>query len=200
MRSILSIRKVGHAGTLDPLATGLLLICTGEKTKTISHYQHLEKVYTGEMILGKTTPSVDLETEFDSETSYEHITEAAIYELVPTFVGTIHQTPPAYSAIKSHGKRAYKKVREGQEIKLTPRKIFIRSFVINSIRMPSIKFQVTCGKGTYIRSLVSDFGKQLGVGAYLNTLCRTRIGPFTLEEAHEVESLSKQRFEHNTPS
>jgi tRNA pseudouridine55 synthase len=191
LRSILNVKKIGHAGTLDPLATGLLLICTGKKTKTISYYQDLEKVYTGEMVLGKTTPSIDLETDFDSEQPCEHITEAAIYQLAPTFVGYIQQTPPAYSAIKSHGERAYKKARKGQKMILAPRQIFIQSFVITSINLPSIKFEVTCGKGTYIRSLVHDFGKQLGVGAYLHTLCRTRIGSFRLEDAYHIEELVK---------
>jgi len=192
LRSILPTKKVGHAGTLDPLATGLLLICTGTKTKTISQYQALEKEYTGEMILGKTTPSMDLETEFDSETPYDHIEEAAIYKLIPTFVGTIYQTPPAYSAIKCHGKRAYKKVRRGEKVSLVQRQTFIRAFSVTSIQLPSIKFEVTCGKGTYIRSLVSDFGEQLGVGAYLNALCRTRIGPFKLEDAYDIATLPKQ--------
>jgi tRNA pseudouridine55 synthase len=191
LRSILPVKKMGHAGTLDPLATGLLLICTGKKTKSISHYQDLEKVYTGEMILGKTTPSIDLETDFDSETPYAHITEEAICKLVPTFMGAIHQVPPAYSAIKIHGERAYKKARKGEKTMLAPRQVFIRSFVVTSIRMPRIKFEVTCGKGTYIRSLVRDFGEQLGVGAYLNALCRTHIGPFRLEDAHSVEELVK---------
>lgn len=190
LRSIVSKQKVGHAGTLDPLATGLLLICTGSKTKVIDHYQALEKVYKGEMVLGKTTPSVDLETAFDSETSYKHITEEAIYGLIPTFLGNIEQTPPTYSAVKIHGIRAYKKARQGQKIILSPRQVFIRSFVITSIKLPHIQFQVTCGKGTYIRSIVQDFGKQLGVGAYLNTLCRTRIGAFKLEDAYDMVTLT----------
>ena len=197
LRSILSIKKVGHAGTLDPLATGLLLVCTGKKTKVISHYQGLEKVYTGEMILGKTTPSIDLETEFDNEIPYDHVTKEAIYKLIPTFIGTIYQTPPAYSAIKYQGERAYKKARHGEKVSLIQRKIFIRSFVITSIRLPSIKFEVTCGKGTYIRSLVSDFGEQLGVGAYLNTLCRTRIGSFKLEDAYDIATLPRQYSRHD---
>jgi len=191
VRSILAVKKAGHAGTLDLLATGLLLVCTGKKTKTINHYQDLEKVYAGEMVLGKTTPSVDLETDFDSETPYKHLTEAAIYELVSTFLGYTSQIPPAYSAIKTHGERAYKKARKGQNPILTPRQVFIRSFVVTSICMPSIKFEVTCGKGTYIRSLVRDFGKQLGVGAYLNALCRTSIGSFRLEDAYDLAELVK---------
>ncbi len=193
VRSILSAKKVGHAGTLDPLATGLLIICTGKKTKDIIYYQSLEKVYTGEMILGKTTPSIDLETYFDSEIPYGHITETAIHKLVPTFVGMIRQVPPTYSAVKAYGERAYKKARKGQEIILSPRQVFIRSFVVTSIRIPSVKFEVTCGKGTYIRSLVRDFGKQLGVGAYLNALCRTQIGPFRLEDAYDIASLPRQQ-------
>jgi tRNA pseudouridine55 synthase len=199
VRSILSVKKVGHAGTLDPLATGLLLLCTGKKTKTIHHYQDLEKVYTGEMILGKTTPSIDLETDFDSETPYNHLTEAAIYKLAPTFLGYTSQIPPAYSAIKIHGERAYKKARKGQKTILAPRQVFIRCFVITSIHMPSVKFEVTCGKGTYIRSLVRDFGKQLGVGAYLNALCRTRIGSFKLEDAYDVAALAKASTDAYSP-
>ncbi|MCU0318437.1 MAG: tRNA pseudouridine(55) synthase TruB [Amoebophilaceae bacterium] len=189
LRSLLSVKKIGHAGTLDPLATGVLLVCTGKKTKDISCYQDLEKVYIGEMILGKTTPSIDLETDFDSETSYTGLTELEIRELAPTFLGYISQVPPAYSAIKTCGVRAYKKARQGQPIILAPRRVFIRSFVITSIEIPSIKFEVTCGKGTYIRGLVRDFGLQLGVGAYLKSLCRTRIGPFRLEDAYDMEEL-----------
>ena len=196
LRAALSVKKIGHAGTLDPLATGLLLVCTGKKTKAMSHYQGLEKVYTGEMILGKTTPSIDLETAFDSETPYDQIKEAAIQKLVPTFVGYIHQVPPAYSAIKTQGERAYKKARQGQKTMLAPRQVFIQSFVITAISMPRIKFEVTCGKGTYMRSLVRDFGQQLGVGAYLHTLCRTRIGAFRLEDAYDVAALTQSITHH----
>ena len=197
VRSLLSVKKVGHAGTLDPLATGVLLVCTGKKTKTISYYQDLEKVYTGEMILGKTTPSIDLETDFDSETPYTHLTESEIRKLIPTFLGYVSQIPPAYSAIKTRGERAYKKVRQGQAIILAPRQVFIRSFVITSIKIPSIKFEVTCGKGTYIRGLVRDFGLQLGVGAYLKSLCRTRIGPFRLEDAYNVADRSGRQLSYD---
>lgn len=191
LRSALSVKKIGHTGTLDPLATGLLLVCTGKKTKEISYYQELEKVYTGELVLGKTTPSIDLETAFDSEMPYDHITEAAIHSLVPTFIGTISQVPPVYSAIKTQGERAYKKARKGQQADLAPRQVFIQSLLITSINIPSLKFEVTCGKGTYIRSLVRDFGKELGVGAYLSELCRTRIGDFKLEKAYEVAELAR---------
>lgn len=189
LRHTLRCKKIGHAGTLDPLATGLLLICTERKTKTIPYYQNLEKVYTGEMVLGKTTPSIDLETPFDSETSYTHITAARIRQLATSFIGDILQIPPAYSAIKIQGQRAYKKVRQGQPIILPARRVFIRIFEITTIKLPYVQFQVTCGKGTYIRSLVHDFGKQLGVGAYLSALCRTHIGNFSLEDAHDVTTL-----------
>lgn len=189
LRSALSVKKMGHAGTLDPLATGLLIVCIGKQTKRISEYQDLEKVYTGEMVLGKTTPSVDLETDFDSETSYDHVTEAEVHQLASTFVGQIQQVPPAYSAIKMQGKRAYKLIRKGQEVTLAAREVLIESFIITSINLPRIEFEVTCGKGTYIRSLVRDFGEQLGVGAYLSQLCRTRIGEFRLADAYDVDTL-----------
>ena len=191
LRVALAVRKIGHAGTLDPLASGLLLVCTGKKTKRISEYQDLEKVYTGEMVLGKTTPSVDLEMPFDSERSYDHVTEATVHQLATTFVGYINQVPPAYSAIKTQGKRAYKRVREGREITLAAREVFVRSFVITSMKLPYIEFEVTCGKGTYIRSLVRDLGEQLETGAYLSQLCRTRIGDFRLEDAYEVDTLAQ---------
>ena len=191
LRSALNIKKVGHAGTLDPLATGLLLLCTGSKTKMIHHYQGLEKVYTGEMVLGKTTPSIDLETAFDSEVTYDHLTLADIHQQVAPFVGTITQVPPAYSAVKVQGKRAYEKARQGQSPVLRPREVFVRSLELTDIQLPSIRFKVVCGKGTYIRSLVRDFGQQLGVGAYLKALCRTHIGTFSLEEAYALSALTK---------
>lgn len=191
LRGALAVRKMGHAGTLDPLATGLLLICTGKHTKRINEYQDQEKVYTGEMVLGKTTPSVDLETPFDSEKPYGDVTEAAVHQLAQTFTGHIQQVPPVYSAIKTQGKRAYKMVRKGQEVTLAAREVFVRSFVITAIKLPHIEFEITCGKGTYIRSLVRDLGEQLGTGAYLSQLCRTRIGDFRLEEAYEVDTLAK---------
>ena len=188
LRAVLPVRKLGHAGTLDPLATGLLLVCTGKHTKRISAYQDLEKVYTGEMVLGKTTPSVDLETAFDSEKPYEHVTETMVYQLAATFEGRIQQVPPAYSAIKTQGKRAYKMVRKGQEVTLAAREVLVHSFAITSIKLPHIQFEVTCGKGTYIRSLVRDLGEELGTGAYLSRLCRTRIGDFRLEDAYDVDT------------
>ncbi|MCG8340091.1 MAG: tRNA pseudouridine(55) synthase TruB [Cytophagales bacterium] len=193
LKRALQIKKIGHTGTLDPLATGLLLLCTGKKTKEVSHYQNLEKVYEGEIIIGKTTPSFDLETDFDSETTYSHITEQAILELTDTFTGYIDQVPPAYAAIKVKGERAYKKARQSQKVTLLPRKVFIKSFIITSVNTPHIKFKVTCGKGTYIRSLAHDFGKKLGVGAYLAALKRTRIGAYQLKDAYEVTN-----FDHTS--
>jgi len=190
LRSALSVKKMGHAGTLDPLATGLLLLCTGSKTKTISHYQSMEKVYVGEMVLGKTTPSIDLETAFDSETAYDHLAIDTICQQVTAFVGPITQVPPAYSAVKTQGARAYQSARQGKMPLLTPREVFVRSFELTAIELPRIQFKIVCGKGTYIRSLVRDFGQQLGVGAYLSALCRTRIGPFGLEEAYSIDALT----------
>ena len=179
-------KKVGHAGTLDPLATGLLIICIGKQTKAISQYQDLEKVYQGELVLGKTTPSIDLETDFNHTASYDHVTTAALHQLAASFVGYIQQVPPAYSAIKTSGIRAYKQARDGQTVLLQPRQVWMKDFTISSVHRPTVSFEVTCGKGTYIRSLVRDFGEQLGTGAYLASLCRTRIGAYTLQDAYEI--------------
>ena len=191
LRNTFKINKIGHAGTLDPLATGLLIICTGKKTKTISHYQELNKVYTGQLVLGKTTPSIDLETPFDSLASYDHVTETAIFELAEAFTGYITQIPPAYSAIKSKGVRAYKKAREGSQLVLQSREVTINNFTITAINLPSINFEITCSKGTYIRSIIRDFGEKLKTGAYLSELCRTHIGPYSLNTAYEIENLTK---------
>ena len=189
LRNALQIKKIGHAGTLDPLATGLLIICTGPETKQISRYQEMEKVYRGTLVVGKTTPSIDLETAFDSFASWDHLTQEAILATVPTFVGPIEQVPPAYSAVRSQGVRAYKKARRGQSVVLPPRQVVIHSFAITAIGLPYIDFEIVCSKGTYIRSLVRDFGDALGVGAYLHALCRTRIGSFLLEEAYSLDDL-----------
>lgn len=191
LRSTFKIDKIGHAGTLDPLATGLLIVCTGKQTKTIAEYQNLDKVYTGQLVLGKTTPSIDLETPFDSNRPYEHITETDIKLQTTKFLGLITQVPPAYSAVKIQGVRAYKKVRKGQEPTLQPRQVFIKDFTITSINLPEVSFIVSCSKGTYIRSLVRDFGEGLGTGAYLSQLCRTHIGPHSIENAYEIETLVK---------
>ena len=183
-------KKVGHAGTLDPLATGLLILCAGKKTKQIDTYQAQEKEYTGKLVLGKTTPSVDLETEFDAEFPVEHITEEDLETARKSFTGLIEQTPPVHSAVKVKGKRAYQAARKGEEIKLKSRKVEIKEFDIDSTDFPEIGFRVVCSKGTYIRSLVADFGKALNSGAYLSELRRTRIGGFSVENAECVEELA----------
>ncbi len=179
--------KVGHAGTLDPLATGLLIICTGKFTKRIEEFQELEKEYTGTMILGKTTPSFDLETEIDQEYPTEHITENLIEETAKKFIGTQKQTPPVFSAIKIDGKRAYKYARDNEEVKIKAKTINISKFEITKVNFPEIEFRVVCSKGTYIRSLANDFGKAINSGAHLSVLCRTRIGEFQLKDALDPE-------------
>lgn len=194
LRHALKIDKIGHAGTLDPLATGLLIVCTGSQTKAIHQYQEMKKVYSGQLVIGKTTPSVDLETAFDRETSYSHITTSHIVQLAQTFVGNILQVPPVYSAVKINGTRAYRQARKGARPILTPRQITIEAFNIISMDLPLVNFEVTCSKGTYIRSLVRDFGEQLGVGAYLSQLCRTQIGTYTLQEAYQIETLINSTF------
>ncbi len=181
--------KVGHAGTLDPLATGLLIICTGKLTKQIDTFQSEEKEYTGTMILGATTPSFDMETAVDAEFPIDDITEAAIYAATAPFKGEITQYPPAHSAVKVNGERLYVKARLGEEVELRQRSVTINEFEITRIALPEIDFRVVCSKGTYIRSLVSDFGKQLQNGAYLSKLTRTRSGSFLLENAFEVADL-----------
>ncbi len=180
-------KKVGHAGTLDPLATGLLILCTGKKTKEIDTYQAQEKEYIGTLVLGKTTPSVDLETDFDAEFSTENITQEAVIRAVSQLSGHIEQIPPAHSAIKVNGKRAYESARKGQEVILKPRQVEVKVFEIDSINFPEISFRIVCSKGTYIRSLVRDFGKLLDSGAYMSSLRRTRIGDFKIENSLTVE-------------
>lgn len=179
--------KIGHAGTLDPLATGLLIICTGKFTKRIDEFQGLEKEYTGTFTLGATTPSFDLETKIDTEFSTGHINENLLKETIKKFVGTIEQTPPIFSAIKIDGKRAYQYARKKEEVKIKAKNITISEFEITKIEMPKISFRIVCSKGTYIRSLARDFGKALNSGAYLSLLKRTRIGKYKLSDALEVE-------------
>lgn len=181
--------KVGHAGTLDPLATGLLIVCTGKLTKQIDSFQAEEKEYTGTMILGATTPSFDMETEIDNQFSITNITEEVIYKAVEQFIGDIAQYPPAHSAVKVNGERLYVKARLGEEVELKKRFVTVSQFEITRIALPEIDFRIVCSKGTYIRSLVSDFGKQLNNGAYLAKLTRTRSGNFLLKNAFEVADL-----------
>jgi tRNA pseudouridine55 synthase len=181
--------KVGHAGTLDPLATGLLIICTGKMTKQIDTFQAQEKEYTGAMILGETTPSYDLETEADQKFDISHITEEQIRAACAQFIGDIQQYPPAHSAIKIDGERLYEKARRGEDVELRLRNVTITEFEITDITLPEISFRVACSKGTYIRSLVNDFGKTLNNGAYLSKLRRTRSGEYKIEDAWEVMEL-----------
>lgn len=184
--------KIGHAGTLDPLATGLLIICTGKFTKTISEIQSQTKEYTGTFTLGATTPSYDLETEVDATFAVNHISEDLILETTKQFLGEIDQKPPVYSAIKKDGKRLYEHARAGEEVEIAFRKTTIYEFEITLINLPEIDFRVQCSKGTYIRSLAFDFGKALQSGAYLSTLRRTKIGNYTVENALTTEVLEKQ--------
>lgn len=181
--------KVGHAGTLDPLATGLLIICTGKLTKQIDTFQAEQKEYTGTMILGATTPSFDLETEIDTQFAIDQITDTQIHAAVPQFIGDITQYPPAHSAVKVNGERLYVKARLGEEVELRQRFVTVNEFEITRIALPEVDFRIVCSKGTYIRSLVSDFGKALNNGAYLSKLTRTRSGNFLLENAYEVADL-----------
>jgi len=177
--------KVGHAGTLDPLATGLLIICTGKFTKKIDEYQGQIKEYTGEITVGATTPSYDLESEIDETFSNDHLTPALIHETVKQFIGEIDQKPPMFSALKKDGVRLYDLAREGKTVEIATRKINIAEFEITKIDLPKVNFRVVCSKGTYIRSLAYDFGKALNSGAHLSALRRTKIGSFSVEKAKE---------------
>lgn len=175
--------KVGHAGTLDPLATGLLLICVGKATKTIQAYQGLDKEYTGTFYLGATTPSYDAETDIDQHFETAHITEALILETARNFVGKQSQVPPVFSAIKKNGKKLYEHARKGESVTIQAREVEIKSFEILSINLPEVTFKVRVSKGTYIRSLAFDFGKKLKSGAFLSALRRTKIGHFDVQDA-----------------
>lgn len=186
LRGIMKIRKVGHAGTLDPLATGLLILCTGKFTKRINEYMAQEKEYTGTFTLGATTPTYDLESHPKDFKSTDQLTAESIHRCTQLFMGEIFQVPPVHSAIKKDGQRAYERARQGEILTLEPRKIFISEFIITQIEMPLVHFRVVCSTGTYIRSLANDFGKALGCGAFLSSLCRTRIGSFLLADAMTV--------------
>ncbi len=184
--------KVGHAGTLDPLASGLLVICTGKFTKRIQEFQGQVKEYTGTITLGATTPSYDLETEIDQRFSIEHISEESIKEATANFIGEIEQYPPVFSALKKDGKRLYEYAREGEEVEIKSRKITINEFEITRVELPEVDFKVICGKGTYIRSLAHDFGKKLNSGAHLTALRRTKIGSFSVEDSITIENFENQ--------
>ncbi len=183
--------KVGHAGTLDPLATGLLVICTGKMTKNIDSFQAQIKEYTGTFVLGSSTPSYDLETEIDQTYPTEHITENLIHEATSQFIGEISQFPPVFSALKKDGKRLYEYARAGETVDIPSRKVHISEFEITRINNLEIDFKVICSKGTYIRSLANDFGKALNSGAHLSILRRTKIGEFDVENAVSVENFIK---------
>ena len=178
--------KVGHAGTLDPLATGLLIICTGKMTKNIENFSKLNKTYTGKITLGSTTPSYDLETKPNVHYPIEHIDENMIINTAKKFEGKIFQKPPIFSAVKKDGVRLYKLARKGMGVNIKKREIIINNFTINSINLPEIEFTVTCSKGTYIRSLANDFGKELNSGAHLSELRRTSIGDYLIEDSFKI--------------
>ena len=186
IRNLLKIKKIGHAGTLDPLATGLLILCTGKFTKKINEYMTQEKEYIGTIILGATTSTYDLESIPENFKDCSHITENDVAEAAKTFTGNIMQVPPIYSAIKKDGKRAYEFARKGQDIELEPRKITITDFS-TALNYPEVHFKIVCSTGTYIRSIANDLGVKLGCGGYLSALCRTRIGNFHLKDAWTME-------------
>jgi tRNA pseudouridine55 synthase len=186
--------KIGHAGTLDPLATGLLIICYGKKTKSINNFMGMDKEYTGSIFLGATRLSYDKETEIDKTFEASHITNDLIYQTAKDFIGEQMQIPPIFSAIKKDGVRAYQNARDGVEVEMTARKINILEFEITKIKMPLVYFRIVCSKGTYIRSIAYDFGKKLQSGAYLDSLCRTKIGEFNIEQAFSLDD-----FVHSLP-
>jgi len=186
--------KVGHAGTLDPLATGLMIICTGKKTKQIEAFQSTEKEYIADVFIGKTTPSFDLETEINDEFNTEHIDIELVQKVVKSFIGKQKQIPPSYSAKRINGERAYKKAHKGINVEMKPSDIEIYSLEILDFNLPNLKIKVNCSKGTYIRSLAYDIGKKLESGAYLSGLIRTKIGNFKLKDAIEIDDFKNQLF------
>ncbi|WP_433903065.1 tRNA pseudouridine(55) synthase TruB [Sphingobacterium puteale] len=188
--------KVGHAGTLDPLATGLLIVCTGKLTKKIDIYQAEDKEYTGTITLGGTTPSYDLETEIDETFPITHINEQMILDAAKSFVGDIQQFPPAHSAIKINGERVYEKARRGEDVEIKSRQVRINSFEIEKIELPNVYFRISCSKGTYIRSLAYDFGKVLQSGSHLSSLRRTKSGDYRVENAWNLEQLIAEIKRH----
>ncbi len=192
IRTQIGIPKVGHAGTLDPLATGLLIICTGKFTKKINEYMAAEKEYTGSFTLGATTPTYDLESEPTAVGPFDHLTTEDLNKATIPFTGEIMQVPPAHSAIKKAGTPAYILARKGKDVQLDPRKITISVFEITKVELPVVYFRVVCSTGTYIRSLAFDYGNQLGCGAYLSSLRRTRIGQFSVDDAESIQSFTEK--------
>lgn len=189
MKGILKAKKIGHAGTLDPLATGLLVVCSGKKTKTIPVIQDAEKEYTGTFYIGATTPSFDKETEFDEEFDTKHITAEVLGVAVASLTGPLMQVPPMHSAVKFNGKRAYEIARKGETVELAAKPIIIKEFEITRFELPEVDFRIVCTKGTYIRSIARDLGKALNSGAHLTALCRTRIGSYKLIDAITIDDL-----------
>jgi tRNA pseudouridine55 synthase len=186
IRGLIKVKKVGHAGTLDPLATGLLIICTGKFTKKINEYMGMEKEYEGTITLGATTPTFDLESDPENFQSVDHLTSAVILAATKQFEGDILQYPPQHSAIKKNGERLYVSARKGIAVEIEPRRVTIQSFSIEKIELPVVHFKVVCSTGTYIRSLANDFGTALGVGGYMSSLRRTRIGSFHVKDAKTI--------------
>ncbi len=189
IRKTIKVKKVGHTGTLDPKATGLLILCTGAKTKTISSYLDLTKEYTGKMFLGRTTPTMDSESidEATEQMDTQNIDKELVEKIAQRFVGEIEQVPPSYSAIWVDGRRAYKLARKGREVKLEPRKIIIDKFKITDYEEPFVSFEISCSKGTYVRKIASDFGEKLGCGAFLFELRRTKIGQYDINDAINID-------------
>lgn len=191
IRNLIKIKKIGHAGTLDPLATGLLILCTGKFTKRINEFMAAEKEYTGVFTLGAITPTYDLESEPTAFKEYAHITNNDLMERASRLTGEIMQVPPIHSAIKKDGKRVYELARKGLEVQLEPRKVTIKEFELREISLPLVHFRIVCSTGTYIRSMANDFGALLGCGAYLSSLCRTRIGEYLLSDAMDMNTAEK---------
>lgn len=196
MRKLTGVRKIGHAGTLDPMATGLLILCTSKKTREITLYQDQEKTYTGTILLGKSSPSMDLETEISQEHPVD-VNEEDIYRVRDEFLGSISQIPPMYSAIKLNGKTLYKLARKGKTVEREPRQITVHDFKITGIKLPEVHFEIVCSKGTYLRVIANDFGEKLGCGGLLSELRRTKIGSWSVEDAFMIEEL---RDSVKTPS
>jgi tRNA pseudouridine55 synthase len=192
VRNLTKVNKVGHAGTLDPLATGLLIVCTGKFTKQINTYMGMEKEYMGTFTLGAVTPTYDLESEPENFKDYSHLSASAIEAATKQFIGPILQIPPQHSAIKKDGKPIYLSARKGIVVAIEPRPVTIYAFEITAIALPVVHFKVVCSTGTYIRSLANDFGAALGVGGYMSSLCRTRIGDFTLAEAKQLVDFEEE--------
>ena len=198
IRNMGRFKKIGHAGTLDPLATGILIMCVGKYTKKIDYFQSLPKTYTGKLVLGKTTPSIDLETEFDGDYSVEHINEAMMEEVRLSFLGAIQQVPPIYSAIKLNGQRLFTHARNGvnaDDLQIKIRDVEVYSMDIDTANFPEISFEIECSKGTYIRSIVRDFGLKCNSGAYMSELVRTKIGDWGLDKAQEVATFNSEIHE-----